>query len=65
MSYYTIQESVLCFTNDRRNIYLYNLLIGHPSKEDILFILVRMESDNVRNFPVTESFDTLACFRIP
>lgn len=48
-----------------REHHLYNLFVRHSSKEDILFVLVRMKANNVRNLPIAESFDTLACFRIP
>jgi hypothetical protein len=64
MSYCATHQSN-CFTSVNENLYLYNLLVRHSSKEDILFILVRVKANNVRDFPIAESLDTLARFGIP
>ena len=41
--------------------YLNNLLIRHAGHEQALLVLVRVELDAVRDLPVGEAGDTLAC----
>jgi Na+-transporting NADH:ubiquinone oxidoreductase subunit NqrB len=49
----------------RKQTYLNNLFIRHTSEENILFILVWMESNDVRYLPVAEALEALAGFRVP
>lgn len=49
----------------RTETHLNDFLIRHTSKEDVLFVFVRMETHDVRNLPVAEALDALACLRIP
>lgn len=48
-----------------RGTYLDDLLIGHTREEDMLFVLVRMELDDVGYLAVAEPLQTLASFGIP
>lgn len=53
------------FENKRSDTNLNNLLIRHSGKEDMLFVLVWMESYDVRNLPIAKPFDTLTGFSVP
>lgn len=45
--------------------YLDDFLVRHTSKEYVLFILVRMELDNVWNLAIAEPFQALASLGVP
>ena len=45
--------------------YLNDLLVGHTREEDVLFVLIRVESDHIWNLAVAEPLQALAGFRIP
>ena len=49
----------------RQKAYLDDLLVGHTSKEYILLILVRVEANDVGNFSIAETLQTLTGFRVP
>lgn len=52
-------------TRQKTETNLNNLLIRHTSEENVLFILIWVEPDDIRNLPITKAFDTLAGFSIP
>lgn len=45
--------------------YLDDFLVRHTSQEYVLFILVRMELDNIWNLAIAEPFQTLASLGVP
>ena len=53
------------YSRRRKGAHLNDLLIGHTRQEDMLFILVGMEPNNVRNFAIAEPFDALPRLRVP
>ena len=48
-----------------KKTYLNNFLVGHTSKEYILLILVRVEANNVGDFPIAKTLQTLTSFCVP
>ena len=42
-----------------------DILVRHTSEEDVLFVFVRMELDNVGDLTVAEPLDALACLCVP
>lgn len=48
-----------------RIAYLYDLLVRHTGEEYMLFVLIWMETDNVRDLPIAEAFEALSGLRVP
>ena len=55
----------MVIVSTKKKTYLDNLLVGHTSKEYILLILVRVEANDVGDFSIAESLQTLTSFCVP
>lgn len=52
-------------TTTSKKINLDDLLVRHAGKEDVLFILVWMETNDIWDLPVAKTFQALPSFCIP
>lgn len=52
-------------SNDGGKPYLDNLFVRHARQENILFVVIGMEPDHVRNLSVAEAVEALAGLSIP
>lgn len=51
--------------NDGGEAHLNDLFVRHAGQEDTLLVVVRMESNHIRNLPVTKPVEALAGLSVP